>query len=99
MIDSNKYDVRLSDGKYILRETASGLGYYYQVQVAMHCAKKRNCKFMVWTPNEHVIIDVPYNEEWTMNKICHLKRVYFQHLLPAVATRIAHGVMKVCGLK
>ena len=26
MIDSNKYDVRLSDGKYILRETASGLG-------------------------------------------------------------------------
>ena len=38
MIDSNKYDVRLSDGKYILRETASGLGYYYQVQVAMRCA-------------------------------------------------------------
>ena len=41
IIDSNKYDVKLSDGKYILRETASGLGYYYQVQVAMHCAKKK----------------------------------------------------------
>lgn len=41
MIESNKYDVRLIDGKYILRETASGLGYYYQVQVAMHCAKKK----------------------------------------------------------
>ena len=99
MIESNKYDVRESDGKYYLRETASGLGYYYQVQVAMHCAKKNICKFMVWTPNEHVIVDVPYNEEWTMNKISHLKCVYFQYLLPAVSTRIAHGVMKVCGLK
>uniref|UniRef100_A0A3P9LPB7 YqaJ viral recombinase domain-containing protein n=1 Tax=Oryzias latipes TaxID=8090 RepID=A0A3P9LPB7_ORYLA len=99
MIESNKYDVRMIDGKYTLRETASGSGYYYQVQVAMHCAKKRNCKFMVWTPNEHVILDVPYNKEWTISKICHLKSVYFQYLLPAVATRIEHGVMKICGLK
>ena len=37
MIESNTYDVKESDGKYILRETTSGIGFY-QVQVAMHCA-------------------------------------------------------------
>lgn len=99
MIESNKYDVKQINGRHVLRETASGLGYYYQVQVAMHCANKTNCKFLVWTPNEYIIVDVPYNQEWTMEKISHLKKVYFEHLLPAIATRIAHGVMKVRGLK
>lgn len=99
MIESNKYDVKYANGKYILKETASGLGYYYQVQIAMHCAKKTNCKFLVWTPNKQVIVDVPYNQRWTEEHICHLKVVYFEHLLPAIATRISHGVMTVCGLK
>lgn len=99
MIESNKYDVRHVNGMYVLRETASGLGYYYQVQVAMYCAKKTNCKFLVWTPNEQIILDVPYNQQWTEEHIGHLKKVYFEHLLPAIATRIGHGVMTVCGLK
>nr|XP_020491749.1 uncharacterized protein LOC109985699 [Labrus bergylta] len=95
MIESNKYEIKHINGRYILKETASGLGYYYQVQIAMHCANKTNCKFLVWTPNEYIIVDVPYNKDWTMEKICHLKKVYFQHLLPAIATRIAHGVMEI----
>ncbi|XP_041839030.1 uncharacterized protein LOC121638361 [Melanotaenia boesemani] len=98
MIESNKYDVKYVNGMYILKETASGLGYYYQVQVAMCCAKKNNCKFLVWTPNEQVIVDVRYNQQWTEEHIRHLKKVYFEHLLPAMATRIAHGVMTVRGL-
>lgn len=28
-----------------------------------------------------------------------LYKIYFKHLLPPVATRIAHGVIKVLGLK
>ena len=98
MIEANKYDVRLIDGQYILRETASGLGHYYQVQLAMHCAKKKNCKFVVWTPNEQIIADVPYNQEWIKDRICHLKKVYVEHFLPALSSRIADGIIKVQGL-
>ena len=39
LIDSNKY-VRIINRQYVLRETASGLGFYYQLQLAMHCANK-----------------------------------------------------------
>ena len=35
LIDSNKY-VRIINRQYVLRETASGLGFYYQVRLAMH---------------------------------------------------------------
>lgn len=76
MTESKKYDVKHINGTYVLKETASALllpiGYYYQVQIAMHCANKTNCKL----PNEHIIVDVPYNQVWTMEKICHLK-AYF----------------------
>ena len=43
---------------YVLRETASGLGFHYQVQLAMHCANKTNCKFVVWTPNKKHICPI-----------------------------------------
>ncbi|KAM9307433.1 uncharacterized protein KZ484_000756 [Pholidichthys leucotaenia] len=95
LIESNEYDVKLMNGQYVLTEPVSGLSYYYLVQVAMCCANRTKCKFFVWTPDEHVIVDVPYDQEWTREKIFHLKEVYFEHLLPSIATRIAHRKMKV----
>lgn len=39
---------------------------------------------------KHIIMNLPYNQDWTMEEIWHLK-VYFDHLLQATAPRIAWG--------
>lgn len=94
MVQSNTYDVKYINGSYVLRG-----GYHCQVQLAMHCSQKKHCKFLVWSPTEQIIVDVQYNRAWAQEKITHLRKVYFEHVLPAIATRITHGVMKVCVLK
>ena len=53
------------------------------------------CKFLVWAADEHVIADVPYDRKWIEERMNHLRAVYFGHLLPAVATKVAHVHMKI----
>jgi len=95
MIRSNKYDVRFVNEEPVLRQTTAASGYYYQVQVAMHCARRKNCKFLVWTPSEQVIVDVPYDGAWVKQRIEHLKQMYFAHLLPAISTQMSHGHLQI----
>ncbi len=47
MIRSNKYDVHFVDEEPVLRQTTAASGYYYQVQIAMHCGQRKKCKFLV----------------------------------------------------
>lgn len=98
MLQANKYDVRVVNGNYVLRQTTAGSGYYYQVQIAMHCSGKSKCNFLVWTPSEQVIVDVLYDQEWVGKQLHHLRGMYFGHLLPAISTMIAHGHLKIKGL-
>lgn len=98
MLQANKYDVRVVNGNYVLRQTTAGSGYYYQVQIAMHCSGKGKCNFLVWTPSEQVIVDVLYDQEWVGKQLHHLRGMYFGHLLPAISTMIAHGHLKIKGL-
>ncbi len=71
------------------------------IKSRLQCIVQKNpkCKFLVWSPTEHIILDAPYIRDWKKEKISHLTKVYFEHVLPAMATSITHGVMKVCGQK
>ena len=91
LVESGKYDIRLNNGVYFLRQTASGLGYYYQVQVTMHCTGKRMCKLILWTRSKYIVVDVPYDQTWIQSQVEHLRQIYFGHLLPALADNIAYG--------
>jgi len=99
LIKSNKYDVRFEvDGEPVLRQTTAASGYYYQVQIAMHCSRRTNCKFVVWTESEQFIVDVKYDAAWVKQRIEHLKNMYFTHLLPAISSRVSHGHLQIQGL-
>ncbi|XP_030840542.1 uncharacterized protein LOC105446123 [Strongylocentrotus purpuratus] len=86
---SGTYDIRRREnGENYLRQTAAASGYYMQVQVAMYCAKATMCKFMVWTENEAVTVDVPFNQEWFSQQYSRLKEFYFMNLLPAITDAV-----------
>lgn len=43
---------------------------------------------MVWTENEAVTVDVPFNQEWFSQQYSRLKEFYFMNLLPAITDAV-----------
>lgn len=61
-IDSgNFYIIKDEEGIYKLKKNHQ---YFYQVQLEMYVCSMENCDFMVWTPNEFIIINVPFDLEF-----------------------------------
>ena len=77
LIESNTYDLRQMDGKYVLRQTTAANGCYTQVQVAMYCSRRTKCKFMVWSKKDFVIADVAFDDVWFQQRLALWRNFYF----------------------
>ncbi len=87
LIASGKYDVCLQDGEPTLNPKGKN-GYFTQVQLAMYCTQKQLCKFVVWTPDFQVIVDVPINKEFLGGILPRLRSFYFAHILVRAADEL-----------
>jgi hypothetical protein len=84
LFSGGKYDVCKVNGSLTLKENGSR-GYYMQVQLALYCTGLQLCKFVVWTADQYVIVDVPINEDYIAKLVSRLKSFYFLHMLPRLA--------------
>lgn len=58
-------------------------GYYHQVQGQLHLTNRRECHFVVWSPENVVIMTVMKDDTWSHN-LDQLKHFYFEQLLPRI---------------
>ncbi|XP_060583020.1 uncharacterized protein LOC132739331 isoform X2 [Ruditapes philippinarum] len=94
MINTGKYDVVLQNGQLHLNPKGKN-GYYCQVQLAMFCTKARLCKFIVWTAEEQVVLDVLYNEDFIEEILPRVRNFYFKHLLVRLTDEHLSGRLKL----
>jgi YqaJ-like viral recombinase domain len=59
--------------------------YYCQVQGEMAIKKVTKSHFVVWTPKDMAVIDVPFDEQyWNEILLPALKKFYENHILPTL---------------
>jgi hypothetical protein len=83
-------DVQLVDGERFLKENGPS-GYYLQMQLGMLCTGSGMAKFVIWTKNCSLLLDVKYNQEYVSRKVDHLEKFYFEQLLPRVVDDYSEG--------
>lgn len=88
-------DVVLQDDKPVLLEKGKR-GFYLQVQLTMFCTGLRNCLFFVWSDQGHVLVRVPYNEEYVDRNVNRLRNFYFSNMLPRLVDDFHAGHFKLC---
>lgn len=77
-------DIRcLEDGQYVILPNGPR-GYYLQVQLTMMCLGLQTCNLVIWTPSEHLELDIPSDEAFTDTHIKHLENFYFSQMLPTL---------------
>ena len=69
---------------------------YFQTQLTMMCLGLQSCKFVVWTPDEHKELDVPFDTDYTDGYVQKLKKFYFLHMLPKLADDFAEKKLHLC---
>lgn len=79
----NNSDIKVVDGKPELQRNGVR-GYYRQIQLGMFCTGLRMAKLLVWSPKEHILINVPYDAEYSTHQVTHLRGFYFSVMLPRV---------------
>ncbi|XP_060586523.1 uncharacterized protein LOC132742209 [Ruditapes philippinarum] len=95
LINSGKYDVVMEAGEPKLSAKGKN-GYYLQVQIAMFCTQTILCKFVLWTPDDKCIIDVPYNEQVVSNILPRIRDFYFRHILIRLSDEYESVRLKLC---
>jgi hypothetical protein len=83
-------DVQLVDGEPSLKENGPS-GYYLQMQLGMLCTGSGMAKFVIWTKNSSLLLDVPFNQDYVARKVDHLQKFYFEQLLPRVVDEYSEG--------
>ena len=76
-------DIRVEDGQYIMNPKGPK-GYYSQVQLGMHCLGLQTASLVIWTPLQHLELDVPYDNDFAITYMQRLRSFYFKHMLPKV---------------
>ncbi|XP_029915596.1 protein NLRC3-like [Myripristis murdjan] len=57
-------DIRCSsDGNYVIFPNGPS-GYYLQTQLTMMCLGLQSCKLVIWTPTEHLELDMPFDKDY-----------------------------------
>lgn len=87
-------DCHMIDGKPVIKQNGSR-GYYFQMQIAMHCTGTEMCKFFVWCSGGHVLIDVNYNPDFVKRAVERLKTFYFQTMLPRIVDDFDAGRLQL----
>ncbi|XP_029924026.1 olfactory receptor 7A10-like [Myripristis murdjan] len=78
-------DIRCSsDGNYVIFPNGPS-GYYLQ-----------SCKLVIWTPTEHLELDMPFDKDYADVHVKHLQDFYFSHMLPRLVDDFVEKKMKLC---
>ncbi|XP_064471985.1 uncharacterized protein LOC135386149 [Ornithodoros turicata] len=69
------------DGSYKLKERHT---YYAQVQLGMAVLNVASCDFVVYSSFDNTIcvVKVPFNRDFCLRMLLHLKAIYFKHIVP-----------------
>ena len=65
----------------------SNHGYYYQVQLQMKICQVNYCYFIVWSPNELVILKINYNNAFIENALAKGLTLFMNKVLPEIVGR------------
>ena len=63
--------------------------YYYQVQLQMAVTGRQWTDFVVWTPNQTMVLRILPDDSCVSNMYEKLKNFYFSRLLPALYAEVA----------
>ena len=70
-------------------------GYYSQVQLGMHCLGLQTASLVIWTPLQHLELDVPYDNDFAITYMQRLRSFYFKHMLPKVVDEFVWGRLQL----
>ena len=73
-------------------------GYYYQVQMTMHCTGVKFYQFFAWEDksDDYVLVSVDYDATFVQNILPRLRAFYFQHLLVRLVDEVHAKRLKLC---
>ena len=54
----------------------------FQTQLTMMCLGLQSCVLVIWTPMEHLELDILFDQKYTEAQMKHLQNFYFSHMLP-----------------
>ena len=81
---------KVQSGEFYLNtsyQLAKGHKYYTQVQFQMYVLDLQHVDFVVWSPQDHVIIRVARDEEFIVSTVDKLKLLWKNHILPELLSR------------
>lgn len=74
------YELMIGTYEPSLKQTISHiLHLLFQVQLAMMCPGLQSCKLVIWTPTEHLELDISFDKDFTDTHMKHLQNFYFSH--------------------
>lgn len=69
---------------------------FFQIQLTMLCTGLKSCKLVIWTANDHLELDIPFDQNYAEKEIHHLRQFYFNHMLPALVDEYMAKKFKLC---
>lgn len=93
-LTATNQDIRVEGGKYILNPKGPR-GYYRQVQLGMHCLGLKTSSLVIWTPIQHLELDVPYDKSFVNTYMQRLLSFYFKHMLPKLVDEFVEGRLQL----
>ncbi len=87
-------DVKVVDGHLELQKSGSR-GYYMQVQLGMFCTGLKTARLLIWTPDESVVLYVPFDEVFVREQVKRFRAFYFSSMLPRVVDDVLGGRLQL----
>ena len=74
-----------TDSGHLILKKKSSEGFFEQCQGLMGVCQIKNCNFVVWPPNELVIINVPFDESFWQNRLLPACVTFFKrYIVPRI---------------
>jgi YqaJ-like viral recombinase domain len=73
-----------------------GRNYFLQVQLNMYCAESKDALFYVWTSDDNLSVDVPYDDDYTNREVARLRKFYFSYFLPRCTDLFEQNLITLC---
>ncbi|XP_053390110.1 uncharacterized protein LOC128553029 isoform X2 [Mercenaria mercenaria] len=95
LVSSGKYDVCYDKDHIPFLNPKGKNGYYTQVQMAMYCTKTSLCKFILWTAEKQMVLDVLFDSDFVDKILPRVRAFYFKHLLPRLTDEMHFNRLKL----
>ena len=62
----------------------------------MMCPGLQSCVLVIWTPTEHLELDILFDKQYTDAHMTRLQNFYFVHMLPRLVDDFLEKKLKLC---